>query len=457
MSLRPSPAIQSASDYNLDQLVYMPNGRESDRSNVKLGKSVFQVDIYEHLDRPFLSGQIIIKDDIKLYDTLFNVNGTERLLLIFSDAENNSSISKRFVLRKISATKKTDETSEVIIFGIIDETYFLDTVSRFSKAYKGTPDQIIKNILKDKLQRDLILPNELPFQEPMKVVVPYLTPFQAAQWVTNRASTEHGFPYYLYATLFDDDLVLKSLEDMFKEDAWNLKLHKGKSFEYSQARNAQNTSLVTESQLYNITNFKQGNNEDTLHLLERGAVGASYNVVDATTGVKESFRFNAEQLYRDTIMRNSLLGENTKNMVSILDDNSTFGEENFKLSDKDGQSFDRIVMTNTYNDINNYYNEKQVSGYNKDATAKALKNIIGKSSASIEVGGAIFMGGERNRTIGTKIDVVFPNNDPEGILKGKTKDLKRSGEYIIHSLRHIFSDERHVISANLIKLGNLKA
>ena len=106
MSLRPSPAIQSASDYNLDQLVYMPNGRESDRSNVKLGKSVFQVDIYEHLDRPFLSGQIIIKDDIKLYDTLFNVNGTERLLLIFSDAENNNSISKRFVLRKISATRK---------------------------------------------------------------------------------------------------------------------------------------------------------------------------------------------------------------------------------------------------------------------------------------------------------------------------------------------------------------
>ena len=98
-----------------------------------------------------------------------------------------------------------------------------------------------------------------------------------------------------------------------------------------------------------------------------------------------------------------------------------------------------------------------MSGYNKDATAKALKNIIGKSSASIEVGGAIFMGGERNRTIGTKIDVVFPNNDPEGILKGKTKDLKRSGEYIIHSVRHIFSDERHVISANLIKLGNLKA
>ena len=54
MPPRPSPATQSASDYGLDQLVYMPNGQEDDDENVKINKSVFQVDIFEHLDRPFL-------------------------------------------------------------------------------------------------------------------------------------------------------------------------------------------------------------------------------------------------------------------------------------------------------------------------------------------------------------------------------------------------------------------
>ena len=142
----------------------MPNGQEDDDENVKINKSVFQVDIFEHLDRPFLSGQIIVKDDVNLYDTFFNVKGTERLLLVFSDASNNNPISKRFVLRKVASSRKTDETTEVLIFSIIEEIYFIDTFSQFSKAYKGTPDQIIKNILKDKLQRDLILPNELPFK-----------------------------------------------------------------------------------------------------------------------------------------------------------------------------------------------------------------------------------------------------------------------------------------------------
>jgi len=203
--------------------------------------------------------------------------------------------------------------------------------------------------------------------------------------------------------------------------------------------------------------FKQSNNEDSLLMLDKGAIGASYSVLDATTGVTESFRFNAEEFFRDIVLENDLLGENTKSMTGLLDDDSTFGEDGFKLSEKDGQTYDRVVMANTYNDVNNYYNEKNTGGYNLDATAKALRNIVGKSSATIRVGGAIFMAGEKNRTIGTKIDLYFPNNNPDGIIDGETKDLKRSGEYVIHSCKHTFSDERHVIDATILKLGNLKS
>lgn len=155
-----------------------------------------------------------------------------------------------------------------------------------------------------------------------------------------------------------------------------------------------------------------------------------------------------------------MLGEDTKGkFTGLLDDETTFGEDNFKLSEKDGQTYDRVVMANTYNDVNNYYNSKNTGGYNLDATAKALRNIIGKSSAKIRVGGAIFMAGEKNRTVGTKIDIYFPNNNPDGILDGDgdTKDLKRSGEYVIHSCKHTFADERHTIDATIVKLGNVKA
>ena len=443
---------QSPTDYGLDSLIYMPNGEPDADDNVSLGRTVFQVDIYEHIERPYLSGQVILRDDVRIYDTHFNVKGTERLQLTFSNPQADNPIVKRFVLRKVASSQKTDETTEVLVLSIIEEVYFLDTVSRFSKAFRGTPDEIIKNMLLEGLNKEMIVPEELPHQEAMRVVVPYWTPIQSAQWVARRATTEFGFPYYLYATLFDKDITLKSMEEMFKNEHWN-----ELRFQYSQAANSQETSLTAAANLYNIMDFKQSNNEDSLLMLDKGAIGASYSVLDATTGVTESFRFNAEEFFRDIVLENDLLGENTKLMTGLLDDDSTFGEDNFKLSEKDGQTYDRVVMANTYNDVNNYYNEKNTGGYNLDATAKALRNIVGKSSATIRVGGAIFMAGEKNRTIGTKIDLYFPNNNPDGIIDGETKDLKRSGEYVIHYCKHTFSDERHIIDATILKLGNLKS
>ncbi len=443
-----SPAQQSPSDYGLDELVYMPNGEEEDERNVSLGKSVFQVDIFENIERPFLSGTVTFRDDTRIYDQYFDIKGTERLKIVFSNKDNTNPIKKRFVIRRVQSATKTNETTEVIIMNIIDETYFIDTVSRFSKGYKGTPEEIVEKILIDNLNKEVDIDDIKSTQEPMRVVVPFLTPIQAAQWVTQRATTAFGFPFYLYATLFDENLILKSMEKMFKQPVWNEDI----LFSFSQFKNSQETSLISDTNLYNIQEFKVTNNEDTLHLMERGAVGCSYNVFDATTGTVENFRFDVNEFFNDVIQENDLLGEDTKNMTSIMDDTTEF-EGVGKLSEVDGQTYDRIIANNTYSDMANYYGG---GSYPLDATAKALRNIVGKSSSVMRVGGAIFFAGAENRTIGSKINVYFPNNDPEGIIVEKTKDLKRSGEYVIHSCRHIFSDERHVIDAQLMKLGNPK-
>ena len=444
------PTLQSASDYGLDELIYMPNGEEDDQANVTLGKTVFQVDIFENIERPFLSGSITLRDDGRLYDQYFDIKGTERLKIVFSNKDHTNFIKKRFVIRRVQSATKTNETTEVIILNIIDETYFIDTVSRFSKAYTGSPEDIIEKILKDNLNKNIIKvdDDDKSAQEAMRVVIPYLTPIQAAKWITQRATTGFGFPYYLYATLFDEDITLKSMEKMFKEPVWNPEI----TFKFSQAANSQETSLISDTNLFNIQEFKQTNNEDTLHLMERGAVGCSYNVFDATTGTVEPFRFDVNEFFNDVVLANNLLGDDTLQMTSVMDDESIFDGVG-KLSEADGQSYDRIVANNTYSDMPNYYGG---GAYSLDATAKALRNIVGKSSSVIRVGGAVFFAGEENRTIGTKIDVYFPNNDPEGVISGQTKDLKRSGEYVIHSCRHIFSDERHVIDAQLMKLGNPK-
>ena len=55
----------------------------------------------------------------------------------------------------------------------------------------------------------------------MKVIIPNLDPIEAALWLTQRASTKEGLPFYLFSTLGTDNLILKDLEKMLTQQAIN--------------------------------------------------------------------------------------------------------------------------------------------------------------------------------------------------------------------------------------------
>ena len=75
---------------------------------------------------------------------------------------------------------------------------------QINKCYTGTPDQIVRKILKDNLDMDMQkedMPSIKPYQETMKFVVPFLTPFDACEVIRSKMSTDLGLPYFLYSTL----------------------------------------------------------------------------------------------------------------------------------------------------------------------------------------------------------------------------------------------------------------
>ena len=45
------------------------------------------------------------------------------------------------------------------------------------------------------------MPRIEPYQEPMKFVVPFMTPFEACEVIRSKMSTDLGLPYFLYSTL----------------------------------------------------------------------------------------------------------------------------------------------------------------------------------------------------------------------------------------------------------------
>ena len=119
---------------------------------------------------------------------------------------------------------------------------------QINKCYTGTPDQIIKKILKDNLDMDMEdddMPGIKPYQETMKFVVPYMTPFAACEVIRSRMSTDLGLPYFLYSTLNYPNLQLKSLEEMLKTPSINSTA----PYRFSQSFNQSTVSVAADVQV----------------------------------------------------------------------------------------------------------------------------------------------------------------------------------------------------------------
>ena len=78
----PEPISYQSSvyDYTLDSFI-IHSHRHADPIDITQNVSVF--DIFESLERPYLTGSVIIRDDVEMYDGL-KINGTELCEVVLS-------------------------------------------------------------------------------------------------------------------------------------------------------------------------------------------------------------------------------------------------------------------------------------------------------------------------------------------------------------------------------------
>ena len=126
-------------------------------SNASDSGIVIEFNIYENLTLGYLTGDIILQDDQDIY-TQADINGTERIVLEFVVPDQTTkSIIKTFVVEEITDSIKSNDYSSIVSLSLVEDIKFYNDLNKFSKAYTGTGEQIIKNIVKDKLGRELII------------------------------------------------------------------------------------------------------------------------------------------------------------------------------------------------------------------------------------------------------------------------------------------------------------
>ncbi len=157
--------------------------------------------------------------------------------------------------------------------------------------------KLLIRLQKEKLDITIDQPTVLPVQKTMKVVIPGMTPLEAINFMMQRMTTDDGLPYYFFSTLNDDNLQIKSLEELLLEEPFN----KGSPYRYSRAYTQDQTGNASDKNPFIVEKFSQpsGGSENTMALQFGGAIAGKFSIMDITTGRNETKHYDISKSYAE--------------------------------------------------------------------------------------------------------------------------------------------------------------
>ena len=435
-------APENVSDFVLKSVLL-----ESDRSamRIDIARVTTDLEIYEHLNKPYLTGKLLFVDSFGLYSQI-GIDGGERIQIkIISTRKDSIEIVKRFVISKVNSVTKTNDNTEVISLQLVEDFAFYSHALNVNKAYTETPSNIIQKIAQGFLNKNVLSSND-NFQELVKVIIPNLNPLQAMVWIKNIATNKSGFPYYVFSTLGNSYINFFDLETLITAEPMN----PNSPYKYWQSNSQANNGT---SRRRTINAFAYTDIEDVFSLIGNGVIGAQYTYLNTLTGSNQTFTFNVvddvlKNLYDNVLNKNQRIPLYSPDLK--YEDDFVHELKSRKITQIGGAG----VFQTAGSRVNSYNEASTVGDYKKKIISKSLESFLSKSPINIAVNGLDFIDGNGNSSIGNNIRIQFLSSQIDAKTKNNVIDNKKSGDYLIYSARHIFKNERYDVLLGCAKLAN---
>lgn len=423
--------------------------------STKANPIVAEFNIYENLSIPYLTASMVMIDDHDIYRYI-KLNGTERVTIRYElPTQESEPFEKTFTIVNIPTIEKINDFSSSISFNMIEDIGYYDKIQKFSKSYDGKGEQIIENIIRDKLGRsvDKTFATKESFQKAFRYIVPYQTPLEAVNTVLRKMTTEFGFPFFLFSSIYSDDFILKDLETIIQTAPFN----NGKPLVFSQSINASDTGF--KNQALSIHNFEAANIDDTLLLAQKGAIGSKLSLINVTSGEHLTPHLDMHN-HMSILLENGLIPPEYSSLM-INDDfiPDPSNNDTSRLPNYDSRILSSIIANRiyTYDDIEGYAEDTFTSFGNLQHIRNNILHHLTKNVYSIYVPGILFLNKDPRLTVGSQIEVVVYKNknfDP-GSPTTNFVDERRSGNFIILAKRHIFDtvNDKHNVSLEIGKIS----
>jgi len=429
--------------------------------SVELNRIVTDVEIFEHIEKPYLTGRMMVIDDSNFYENA-DIQGSERIqITIESTEEDSTPITKTFFVSKVEKIQKVQDNAQTLMIHLVEDVFYISSLKNINRHYTGSRSNIIGKIAQNFLNKKVFLTGK--DRSVIEVIVPNMHPLEAMMWLNKKAASARGYPFYLYSTLVGDDFRMENLGDILLRPALNA----GKddaAFTISSVK-AQDTMNVTVQRRV-IENHNMSSQENLLDLIRKGLISSKFEYIDTLTENTKSFSYNSRKDVFAKLIHDGILSNAQPNpsidYAELIDDKlietyksvkSTYVGGSMAYRDSDtAEGFTPF----TYNAWNNSYGEyKTAADYKLNVISATMDAILKKNPFTISLNGLEFIKGDAHRTIGNNIliQVQATHDQADDAI-----DRKKSGSYLIYSVRHMFKKtvDKYDVSMNCVKIGSLK-
>jgi hypothetical protein len=192
--------ISETTEYNIKKLSISSKVGEYDLSGM-----FDELNIFDSLLNPCMSGNILIKDAIGLLEKIY-LDGSEFINVQITKSRNDSldeitSFDKSFRVYKISDRNPNSMTSESYILHFMSEEYIYSEQQKVEQSFEGNYHQMASIVLAKYLKVP-IAEKRVGYIEKTRglhsIVVPNLSPFDTINWLARRSINESGSPDFMF-------------------------------------------------------------------------------------------------------------------------------------------------------------------------------------------------------------------------------------------------------------------
>lgn len=437
-----SSAIQYAGEYEIKELKVVTT-----RGNVFDVQDLFQsINFYEDIFQNAITGEIILADTTNIVSN-FPIIGEERLIVrLRTPTENNSKLNEiNFVdvplyIYSLSSQVRKNENTRIVVLSFTSSESLRNNQVRLSKAFRGKPSDIVKNIFKDEYalnsKRKLFVEDTANLY---KFVIPNMRPFDAINMLSTRSNSGqyNNAPTFLFYET-TKGFHYRSIDGLCSRQ--NVKMTYKETLPDSLSESTKQKDVL--SNLTNIKQYSFVNSKNTVKNTRAGYYGSSLEIHDIYNKKIDKYSYN----YLDEFPF-----ENHTNrkgdyvtLPSISESQDQFGN---RLSD-----YENTRIHYHSNTSNHLFYENNSYPYQSNNVENWL---LRRNSRFLQIENStklrMMVAGITHLQVGDLIEVLLP---AKSTLTSDTYDRYNSGRYLITKLRHQFEispNKEHTIHMEVIR------